>query len=77
MWQKLPISRLCKQLPLSADVEKAVALDELTLAGKSQQLGEEMTAQIADFRNGLPADEPGEESLQPDSQGAESEASHE
>lgn len=39
MWKKSAIRRLCKYLPLSPEMQRAVALDELADAGKVQDLG--------------------------------------
>ncbi len=39
MWQKTGVIVLCKQLPLSSDMERAVSLDRQADAGESQNLG--------------------------------------
>lgn len=39
MWKKSAIRRLCKYLPLSPEMQRAVALDEMADAGKAQDLG--------------------------------------
>jgi recombination protein RecT len=38
MWAKLPVMRVCKQLPFSTELERSVSLDEIAIAGKSQRL---------------------------------------
>lgn len=40
MWKKTAIRRLCKYLPLSPEIQKAIALDEAADAGASQHLAD-------------------------------------
>lgn len=40
MWKKTAIRRLCKYLPLSPEIQKAIALDEAADAGVSQHLAD-------------------------------------
>lgn len=46
MWRKSPLIRLCKLLPASVEMQQAVALDELTTAGKSQGLASEVEVSL-------------------------------
>ena len=39
MWMKSPVRQLAKFLPMSAEMQKAVSLDQLADAGQSQHLG--------------------------------------
>lgn len=40
MWKKTAIRRLCKYLPLSPEMQRAIAIDEAADAGQSQGLAE-------------------------------------
>lgn len=42
MWKKTAIRRLCKMLPLSPEIQRAIAIDELGDAGLPQGLGAEV-----------------------------------
>lgn len=46
MWKKTAIRRLCKMLPLSPEIQRAIAIDELGDAGLPQGLG----AEVIDIR---------------------------
>jgi len=72
MWKKTAIRRLCKYLPLSPEVQRAVSLDELADAGKPQNLGEAYidlgpAESAADPTNALKAAAKGKKTVLPES----------